>query len=134
MRWRLEWWLIIVRSCWRFVIVMRSVRRFLIFVISRSPMRFFVIVNMDDILYWWPVVTGDRFRLDDILDTARIGWNSDPRYPDTRVPGGRTADDGSLLLVLLVWEATLSKYIGHVKPSLCVRSLLPVRPPVRGGL
>ena len=114
--------------------MMRSVRRFLIFV-TRATMRFFLIVDLDNILYRRSVVVGDdRFWLDDILDTAGIGRNSDPGDSDARVAGRRSADDRSLLLVVLVGEATLCEYVGHVKPPLGVRSLVPVRSPVRGGL
>ena len=92
-------------------------------------------MDVDDVLYRGSVVVGDdRFRLDDVLDTAGVGGNSHPGHSHPRVSGGRPADDGSLLLVLLVGEAALSKYIGHVEPSLGVRSLLPVRSPVRRGL
>ena len=97
---------------------MRPVSRFLIFVV-RSPRRFFIIVDVDDVLYRGSVVVGDdRFRLDDVLDTAGVGGNSHPGHSHPRVAGGRTADDRSLLLVLLVGEAALGENVGHVKPPL----------------
>ena len=130
---RFQWRFVIVWSGWRSVILMRSVRRFLVFVI-RSSVRFFLIVDVDNILDWRSVVVGDRFRLDDILDTASIGRDSDPGYSDPRVPRRRPADNWSLLLVILVGEATLCKYVGHVKPSLGVRSVVPVRSSGRGRL
>ena len=97
-------------------------------------MRFLFIVDLDNILDRRTVVVAHRFRLDDILDTAGIGGHPDPGDSDSRVAGRRSADDRPLLLVVLVGEATLCKYVGHVKPPLGVRSLLPVRSPVRGGL
>ena len=130
---RFERRFVIVWSGWRFIIMMRSVSRFLIFDI-RSTVRFFLIVDVDNILDRRSVVVGDRFRLDDILDTTSIGRNSHPGYSDPRVSGRRPADDRSLLLVILVGEATLCKYIGHVKPSLGVRSVVPVRSSGRGRL
>ena len=116
---------------------MRPVSRFLKFLI-RTSLRFFVVVDVDNILYWRPVVVGDdRFRLDDILDTAGIGGHPDPGDSDSRVAGRRSAYDRSLLLVVLVGEAALCEYVGHVKPSLGVRprsACLPVRSPGRRGL
>ena len=118
------------------VIVMRSVGRFLIFVVTstRSPVRFLLVVDLDHILDRRPVVVGDRFGLDDVLDTAGVGGNSHPGNSDARVAGRRTADDRPLLLLILVLEAALCKYVGHVKPSLGVRSLVPVWTSVRGRL
>ena len=130
---RFEWRFVVVRSWWRFIIMMRSVSRFLIFV-TRTTVRFLFIVDLDNILDRRSVVVAHRFRLDDILDTAGIGRDSDPGNSDPRVPRGRPADDRSLVLVVLVGEATLSKYVGHVKPSLGVRSLVPVGSSVRGAL